>query len=123
MESKIEDCHGNRVYTVLDKSGYSACETLKQFLDKVGKPECAQSDNGVEFTNRYISELHPKRKKASSLSGFEMILKEKQVKHSLIKPRTPAHNGKVERFHETLLRDLASFCKKYRTRRRKSGKN
>ena len=114
----IEDNHGNRVYTVnmidchsrlafshcaLDKSGHSACEALKQFLEQVGKPQCVQTDNGVEFTYRYISELHPKRKKASRLSGFELILQKNQIKHALIRPRTPAHNGKVERFNQTLL--------------------
>ena len=119
----MEDEHGNRVYTVnmvdchsrlaftrcaSDKSRHSACETLKQFLEQVGKPRCVQTDNGVEFTNRYISELHPKRKKKSRLSGYELILKENQIKHALIKPRTPAHNGKVERFNQTLLRFVSS---------------
>ena len=119
----IEDNHGNRVYTVnmvdchsrlafahcaLDKSGYSACEALKQFLKELGKPKCVQTDNGVEFTNRYISELHPKRQKASRPSAFYMILEKNQIRHALIRPRTPAHNGKVERFNQTLLRFVRS---------------
>ena len=119
----IEDNNGNRVYTVnmvdchsrlafarcaLDKSGYSACEALKQFLEKVGKPECVQTDNGVEFTNRYTSELHPNRQKASKPSAFDRILEANQITHALIRPRTPAHNGKVERFNQTLLRFVRS---------------
>ena len=30
---------------------------------------------------------------------FEKVLEEKEIQHKLIKPKTPRHNGKVERSH------------------------
>ena len=30
---------------------------------------------------------------------FEKVLEEKGIKHKLVKPKTPRHNGKVERSH------------------------
>ena len=55
--------------------------------------ECVQTDNGLEFTNRF----------AYRTTGrpclFENTLAEKGIKHKLIRPFTPRHNGKVERSH------------------------
>jgi len=50
-----------------------------------------QTDNGVEFTYKFISDEVP--------CPFETELKEQEIIHKLIKPRTPWHNGKVERSH------------------------
>lgn len=115
----IEDENGNRVYTTdaidccsrfafvrtCDSKGSDAAkETLEEFLRKFGKPELIQTDNGVEFTARYTSELNSKRIKAPKLAAFEAVLFDLGIPHYLIKPRTPQHNGKVERFHRTLLR-------------------
>ena len=55
--------------------------------------ECVQTDNGPEFTKRFVS------KRANDLSRFEKKLKELGIAHKLIKPFTPRHNGKVERSH------------------------
>ena len=52
-----------------------------------------QVDNGFEFTNRLNSQ------KANEKTMFEKKLEELGIKHKLIKPRTPRHNGKVERSH------------------------
>ena len=57
------------------------------------KIECIQTDNGFEFTNRL--NRHMKWKKTL----FEQKLEELGIKHKLIRPRTPRHNGKVERSH------------------------
>ena len=43
-------------------------------------------------------------KKQERYAPFEKILEQEEIEHYLIKPRTPAHNGKVERFHRSLLR-------------------
>ncbi len=61
---------------------------LRAFLFKV---ECVQTDNGLEFTKRLI--------KGNNLTLFETKLKELGIRHKLIKPFTPRHNGKVERSH------------------------
>lgn len=50
-----------------------------------------QTDNGTEFTYRFISDTEK--------CPFEKELSEQGIKHKLIKPRTPWHNGKVERSH------------------------
>ena len=63
---------------------------IKKFPFKV---ECIQTDNGFEFTNR----LHAYETKRKTM--FERKLEELGIKHKLIKPKTPRHNGKVERSH------------------------
>ncbi len=55
--------------------------------------ECVQTDNGSEFTNRLVS---PKEYLPSL---FERTLNQLGIRHKLIKPYTPRHNGKVERSH------------------------
>ena len=63
---------------------------LKFFPFKV---ECVQTDNGCEFTKKFVSN------KKNKLSMFEKKLKELGIKHKRIRPFTPRHNGKVERSH------------------------
>lgn len=55
--------------------------------------ECIQTDNGFEFTNR----LNWQGTKKQTM--FEKKLEELGIRHKLIKPKTPRHNGKVERSH------------------------
>jgi transposase InsO family protein len=55
--------------------------------------ECIQTDNGFEFTNRFSS---TKREKPTL---FELSLAGLGIRHKLIRPYTPRHNGKVERSH------------------------
>lgn len=56
--------------------------------------ECIQTDNGFEFTNRFS----PSKKNPQTL--FEAAAAAKlQIRHKLIRPYTPRHNGKVERSH------------------------
>lgn len=63
---------------------------MKKFPFKI---ECIQTDNGFEFTNRLS--LYETKKKTK----FEHKLEELGIRHKLIKPKTPRHNGKVERSH------------------------
>lgn len=53
--------------------------------------QTVQTDNGTEFTYRFIS--------ATEKCPFEKMLAAKGILHKLIPPRTPWHNGKVERSH------------------------
>ena len=50
-----------------------------------------QTDNGTEFTYKYISETEN--------CPFDKALEATGILHKLIPPRTPWHNGKVERSH------------------------
>lgn len=77
-----------------EHSTYASTEFLKVVQKKLKyKIECVQTDNGFEFTNRLNS--HETNKKTM----FEEALKEAGIEHKLIKPKTPRHNGKVERNH------------------------
>ena len=77
-----------------EHSTYASTEFLKVVQKKLKyKLECVQTDNGFEFTNRLNS--HETNKKTM----FEEALKEAGIEHKLIKPKTPRHNGKVERSH------------------------
>ena len=55
--------------------------------------ECVRTDNGTEFTNRLLP------KGSDKLTLFELELKKLGIRHKLIRPYTPRHNGKVERSH------------------------
>lgn len=55
------------------------------------KIQTIQTDNGTEFTYKYISE--------DKVSPFDKWLRKHEIEHKLIPPRTPWHNGKVERSH------------------------
>lgn len=55
--------------------------------------ECVQTDNGPEFTNRFSSSA------TKRLTLFEKTLAQLGIRHKLIRPYTPRHNGKVERSH------------------------
>lgn len=55
------------------------------------KIQTVQTDNGTEFTYKYISD--------DTLCPFDIALEKAGIAHKLIPPRTPWHNGKVERSH------------------------
>jgi hypothetical protein len=57
------------------------------------KVECIQTDNGFEFTNRFSNS------KRDIPTLFEATLAAAGIRHKLIRPYTPRHNGKVERSH------------------------
>lgn len=63
-------------------------EVIKYFKFPIKE---VRTDNGVQFTYRLV----PSEKKTL----FEKYLKKKKIKHDLIRPFTPKHNGKVERSH------------------------
>ena len=77
-----------------EHSTYASEEFLKIIIKKFPfKIECIQTDNGFEFTNRLNAQATEKKTK------FENALARIGIKHKLIKPKTPRHNGKVERSH------------------------
>jgi len=66
---------------------------VAEFKRKGVKVECVQTDNGFEFTNRLAYN------EAKHLNLFEEALCLLNIRHKLIRPYTPRHNGKVERSH------------------------
>ena len=75
-------------------------EVIKNFKFKIRE---VRTDNGLQFTNRLV----PSERKTL----FEEYLIEKKIKHDLIRPFTPKHNGKVERSHR---KDSERFYKNHR---------
>ena len=80
-----------------EQSTYSSADFLRKvvaaFARKGVKVECVQTDNGLEFTNRFASGRNDRQ------TLFEKTAAELGVHHKLIRPYTPRHNGKVERSH------------------------
>ncbi len=73
---------------------YSSTLFLKHVVKKFPYAiECVQTDNGSEFTNRLL----PRGSDKPTL--FELELNRMGIRHKLIRPYTPRHNGKVERSH------------------------
>jgi len=79
-----------------ENSSHSAACFLKNamaFFKKHGfSIECVQTDNGTEFTNRFLKEK-------TTPTLFQHVAAQHGIRHKLIKPYTPRHNGKVERSH------------------------
>ena len=77
-----------------EQSTYASEEFLKIIIKRFPfKIECVQTDNGPEFTNRLNPQATKKKTK------FEKALEKLGIRYKLIKPKTPRHNGKVERSH------------------------
>ena len=77
-----------------EKSTYNSYKFLKEVIKYYPfKIYTVRTDNGIEFTKRLISN------KEGNLTMFEYLLNKEKIAHSLIKPYTPKHNGKVERSH------------------------
>ena len=77
-----------------EHSSYTATVFLEHMLQAFKFPvECVQTDNGMEFTKRLSNTENP------TPTLFEDSLKQRGIRHKLIKPYTPRHNGKVERSH------------------------
>ena len=77
-----------------EHSSYSSAEFIQHCVKRFPYAiECVQTDNGPEFSNR----LNPQCSDKKTL--FEDTLKKLCIRHKLIKPYTPRHNGKVERSH------------------------
>jgi len=82
------------LYWYDSKEGANSVDFVKRaaryFPFKIKK---IQTDNGTEFTNRFLN--------TKALSELEQHLQEGGIEHQLIRPATPWHNGRVERSHRT----------------------
>ena len=78
-----------------EHSSYSSMLFLEHLVKAFPFPiECVQTDNGQEFTKRFSS--HGGSEKPTI---FQVRLAQFGIRHKLIRPFTPRHNGKVERSH------------------------
>ena len=80
-----------------EQSTYSSALFLRHVVEAFRRKgvtvECIQTDNGFEFTNRFSNS------KRNIPTLFESTAAELGIRHKLIRPYTPRHNGKVERSH------------------------
>ena len=93
------------IYPYKEQSSYSTINFVKRAIIYFGyKPEIIQTDNGQEFTyTRKTDKTHP----------LDTLLNLLGITHKLIKPRTPRHNGKVERNHRNDQQRFYSYLKFY----------
>jgi transposase InsO family protein len=78
-------------------TGRAVCLAFSRALERYGAPEEVLTDNGKQFTDRF------------GRGGevlFDKICRRNAITHRLTKPRSPTTTGKVERFHQTLRREL-----------------
>ena len=88
----IEEASRERfIFPYMEQSSYSTIDFVKRAITYFGyKPRIIQTDNGGEFTYA---------KKTKRTHPFDIFCNEIDITHKLIRPRTPRHNGKVERSH------------------------
>ncbi len=97
---------------------HSMYETVKGLREAIGffgyGPKEIQTDNGFEFSDRAAAK--GKGFSAATREGpnlLERFCLENGITHKFIRPRTPEHNGKVERSHridqERFYRNLSFF--------------
>jgi len=96
----LDECSRKRIlYFTNEHSMYETVNALKYAYGQIGCfPKEIQTDNGLEFTDK------AQRKEGGKTSRqypnyLEQFLAGINVTHHLIRPRTPEHNGKVERSH------------------------
>jgi transposase InsO family protein len=78
-------------------TGRAICLAFSEALQRYGAPEEVLTDNGQQFTGRF------------SRGGevlFDKICRRNGITHRLTRPRSPTTTGKIERFHQTLRREL-----------------
>ena len=94
------------IYPYLEQSSYSTVDFVKRAIAYFGyTPAIIQTDNGAEFTHfKKTDRIHP----------FDLLCDSIGITHKLIRPRTPWHNGKVERSHrndqERFYNHLKFYC-------------
>ena len=93
------------IYPYKEQSSYSTIDFVKRAIIYFGyKTQIIQTDNGSEFTHiKKTNKIHP----------LDRLLNSLNIQHKLIKPRTPRHNGKVERSHRNDQKRFYSYLKFY----------
>ena len=93
------------IYPYKEQSSYSTIDFVKRAIAYFGyKPKTIQTDNGQEFTYTMKTDrTHP----------LDTLLNELHIHHQLIRPRTPRHNGKVERSHRNDQNRFYNYLKFY----------
>jgi transposase InsO family protein len=81
-------------------TGRAVCAAFAAALAEYGVPDEILTDNGKQFTGRFG---HPR---PATEVLFDRICRENGITHRLTGIRSPTTTGKVERFHQSLRREL-----------------
>ena len=102
----IEEASRKRfIYAYEEQSSYSTVDFFKRAIIFFGyAPNVIQTDNGAEFTHlARTKRIHP----------LDVFCNTYNIEHKLIRPRTPWHNGKVERSHRNDQERFYNYLKFY----------
>lgn len=93
------------IFPYKEQSSYSTVDFVKRAIAYFGyAPEIIQTDNGSEFTHTSKTDrVHP----------FDVLCRQLHITHKRIRPRTPWHNGKVERSHRNDQERFYNYLKFY----------
>jgi transposase InsO family protein len=97
VHSIVDDC-SRLAYAEIHDDEQAATATaftrraLDWFLDQGIVPERLMTDNAFAYTQSHT---------------FQQLLRRRAIRHIRTRPYTPRTNGKVERFHQTLMREWA----------------
>lgn len=81
------------IYPYREQNADSTIDFVRRAIAFFGyTPKIIQTDNGSEFT--FTMKVKNGRK-----HSFDIFCEQYGIEHKLIKPRTPRHNGKIERSH------------------------
>jgi hypothetical protein len=96
--SMIDEAARQRfIFPYKEQTTYSTQQFIRSAINYFGyRPIQIQTDNGPEFVNNH----NPKNKNyTTKLSYPEQLCRELNIDFKQIRPATPRHNGKVERYH------------------------
>ena len=102
----IEEASRERfLYAYRENSSYSTVDFVPRAIKYFGyAPDMIQTDNGGEFTHtQKTNRVHP----------LDTFCGKYHIVHKTIRPRTPWHNGKVERSHRNDQERFYNYLKFY----------
>lgn len=102
----IEEASRKRfIYAYLEQSSYSTVDFMKRAITYFGyAPKEIQTDCGSEFTHTSKTKrIHP----------MDIFCNRYNIYHHVLRPRTPWHNGKVERSHRNDQERFYNYLKFY----------
>lgn len=89
-----------KIYENFDNG--SSMRFLEELIKVVSfRIRAVKTDNGGNFTNRYVGYLKSSDAVNPRLHPFDLLCQKLNIIHYLIDPGKPAQNGKVERSHRT----------------------
>ena len=93
------------IYAHKENSSYSTVDFVQRAILYFGyAPEMIQTDNGGEFTHtQKTNRMHP----------LDALCSRLHIVHKTIRPKTPWHNGKVERSHRNDQERFYNYLKFY----------